>query len=162
MDIIESFKKAAADNGWNYKEETNRVNLSDHPILKNYKLNEHPLFCEFITYFSSLSNQENSKWFLCAKDYIVTESENEFAWDEFRRISVENAYDEEQRGEIEKFWKVHLPFLMSVAGGYSYWALELESGKIVSGFEPMFEEVTIEAKSFEDFLKKVISGKISL
>lgn len=162
MEIVEKFKDWAEKNGWIFETEVDDIDLSVHLILKDYDLKGQPLFCEFITYFSKLANREDTKWFLCVGDYRAPENENEFTWDEFHRISVENAYDDEQRGEIEKFWKNHLPFLMSVSGGYGYWALELDSGKIVHGFEPMFEEVTVAAKSFEDFLKKIVVGKISL
>lgn len=51
---------------------------------------------------------------------------------------------------------------MSVEGDYEYYALDTETGQVVQGWEPEFEEVRVVADTFEDFIKKVISGEIIL
>ncbi|MCX4354871.1 MAG: hypothetical protein OSJ43_01460 [Oscillospiraceae bacterium] len=93
---------------------------------------------------------------------ITPESEGEFAWNEFQKIEHENAFEDDDRDAVEQFWRGHLPIMMSVGGGYKYWALRLADGKSVSGYEPMFEETSVAANSLEDFLKKIIDGCISL
>jgi hypothetical protein len=51
---------------------------------------------------------------------------------------------------------------MSVEDEYKYLAINVNDGSIVEGYEPEFEEPNTVAKSFDDFLKKVISGKLLL
>ena len=63
---------------------------------------------------------------------------------------------------IINFWNRHLPIYRSVKGKYSYYAIDTESGKIVCGYEPEYEDASIVADSFEDFIDKIISGEIIL
>jgi len=51
---------------------------------------------------------------------------------------------------------------MMVDGDYAYYAIDVNDGSVVYGYEPEFEEVTIIAKSFGEFLGKVVSGEIKL
>ena len=51
---------------------------------------------------------------------------------------------------------------MSVGGDYHYYAIDIDSGKVVEGWEPEFEETTDVAESFNEFVEKVISGDIVL
>lgn len=159
MNIIDKFALWAEQNVWKIVPETESIDLSTHPILKEYSLENSPLFREFITRFAELVNHNETVWVLCARDFKDSKSEEEFAWDEFRTISLEHADDNEERSQIEEFWRGHLPFLMAVGVGYEYWALELESGKIVNGYEPIFEETTVTADSFGEFLEKVMNGE---
>ena len=63
---------------------------------------------------------------------------------------------------IIKFWVRHLPIYRSVEGEYSYYAIDTESGKVVCGYEPEYEDAAIVADSFEEFINKIISGEIIL
>ena len=49
---------------------------------------------------------------------------------------------------------------MSVGNGYEYYAIELDSGIIVSGFEPEFEEAETVADSFDEFLEKLMNNEL--
>lgn len=70
--------------------------------------------------------------------------------------------DASWKDEIGKFWDGHLPVFLSLESGYAYYAISIEEGSIVYGSEPEFEECQTVADSFEDFMKKVISGEIRL
>ncbi|HAA6465519.1 TPA_asm: hypothetical protein GFZ78_01130 [Listeria monocytogenes] len=52
--------------------------------------------------------------------------------------------------------------MMSVGGCYEYYAITLKDGSVVHGSEPEFEESSIVAESFADFLLKIKIGKIIL
>ncbi|EDJ0212292.1 hypothetical protein GD462_01710 [Listeria monocytogenes] len=52
--------------------------------------------------------------------------------------------------------------MMSVGGCYEYYAITLNDGSVVHGSEPEFEESSIVAESFADFLLKIEIGKIIL
>lgn len=85
--------------------------------------------------------------------------DNGFRWNEFELMSLEWT-----DGDIavKEFWNKHIPVVQSVKDGYSYYAINTESGKIVYGCEPEFEEAEDVAESFEDFIAKVITGEIKL
>lgn len=160
MNIIDKFSEWAEQNDWKLVPENEKFDLSVHPILREYDLKVSPLFCEFITRFAEIVNADETKWFFCARDFKTPENEDEFAWDEFRTLSLEYADGNEERSQIEEFWREHLPFLMTVGTGYEYWALDLTDGKIVNGYEPIFEETTVAADSFGEFLEKIVNGDI--
>lgn len=64
--------------------------------------------------------------------------------------------------EIKSFWNDHLPICLSLKDGYSYYALCLKDGTIVTGEEPEFEETTQVAPSFRDFLQMLCNGELDL
>ncbi|HAB0062340.1 TPA_asm: SMI1/KNR4 family protein, partial [Listeria monocytogenes] len=43
---------------------------------------------------------------------------------------------------------------------YEYYAIHLTNGNIVHGSEPEFEESSIVAESFADFLLKIVAGEM--
>ena len=99
---------------------------------------------------------------ICCKDYYE-QSENAFQWNEWERISLESAEDDEEwKKEISAFWDVHFPIAMSVKDGYSYYAMSMENGAIVYGCEPEFEECETVAECFDDFMEKIANGKIRI
>ena len=63
---------------------------------------------------------------------------------------------------MREFWSNHLPFMMSVKGGYSYVAIVLNAenkGQIVAGAEPEYEDTVVLADSLDGFFDKYISGQ---
>ena len=82
---------------------------------------------------------------------------------EWELLSLEAAGDDAGwKEEIRQFWDRHLPFFLSLDGGYAYYAFSMEDGSVVYGAEPEFEECETVADSFEDFMEKVMSGRIRL
>lgn len=134
--------------------------LAEHPILSKYALPAELL--EFWGGFSRLESADECTWFLFPDDYKDGTDPNEFAWNEFERISLEAALDDDGAAAVREWWSRHLPILMSVKGGYSFYAIDISTEKIVRGFEPEFEEVSTAAESFADFLDKIIKGEIVL
>ena len=70
--------------------------------------------------------------------------------------------DNSWTAEIKSFWNEHLPICLSLKDGYSYYALCLKDGTIVTGEEPEFEETTEVAPSFRDFLQMLCNGELDL
>ncbi len=68
----------------------------------------------------------------------------------------------DDEAEIKSFWNEHLPICLSLKDGYSYYALCLKDGTIVTGEEPEFEETTEVAPSFRDFLQMLCNGELDL
>lgn len=99
----------------------------------------------------------------CSRDYAA-ESEYDFKWNEFEEMSLEAAQgDEEWQSEIEEWWRDKLPIIISVRDGYSYYAIDTgNGGEIINGFEPEFEEATVVADNYDDFLRRIMSGEIVL
>jgi len=101
---------------------------------------------------------DETTWFLNAADYAGS-GQPAFEWNAWERLSLETAgSDEEWSDSIRAFWAVHVPFLMSVRGRYSYVALALagdNAGAVVHGCEPEFEDVTVVARSIDAFAAEV-------
>ena len=78
-------------------------------------------------------------------------------------LSLESAEgDQAWTDEITAFWDRHLPIVLSLENGYSYYAISMEDGSVVYGSEPEFEACKPVASSFEAFLQKVKNGSIVL
>lgn len=75
-----------------------------------------------------------------------------------RSLSIQAAEengDDEEKAFLTKFWNSYLPFAYSLKNGYSYLAIGVSGenkGKIIYGQEPVFEDFSIEADSFEELL----------
>ncbi|MCM1100467.1 MAG: hypothetical protein NC079_01780 [Clostridium sp.] len=101
---------------------------------------------------------------LCAEDFN-RESEDAFQWNEFEMMSLQAAVDEddeEWQKDIRAFWDKHLPICLSVRDGYSYYAIRINDGHVVCGYEPEFEETTDMADSFYGFAEMVSDGAVDL
>ena len=64
--------------------------------------------------------------------------------------------------EITAFWDRHFPIISSVWSGYEYHAVCVDRhhfGQVVQGFEPGFEETTLVAASFDEFLTSLLDPK---
>lgn len=147
-------------NNWEF-EVNNECKKINNNILERYN-NIPKSFIDFIVSFKSITSQDETTWFLCNEDYI-DDSDDAFRWNEFELMSLEVAEnDEKWKKEIIEWWDYKLPFLISVKNGYSFFAIDLVDniGAIVKGEEPEFEEVMIVADNFEDFIIKLLEGKI--
>jgi hypothetical protein len=113
---------------------------------------------EFLSGVVSCVNPAETAWFLCEADFHETD-ESAFRWNEWERMSLEASDgDDALRSDVLSFWNRHFPFFLSVAGGYSYYAIETSSenfGRIVKGREPEFEAAEVVAESFEQFFVRL-------
>lgn len=117
---------------------------------------------KFISAVKSLVRKDERTWFLCAEDYDM-QGDKAWQWNEWELLSLKAAgNDTAWKYKIRKFWDEHLPIFLSLESGYAYYAISIKNGSIVYGSEPEFEECTIVADSFEDFMKQIISSRIWL
>lgn len=157
------FGEWAEKNGWRSEPPSRNFSVSEHPVLSRYQgLGEIAQYIAFLNSFSRLESKDECVWFLFPDDFKTENDTNEFAWNEFERISAEASFDDREAASVREWWSRHLPILLSVRNGYSFYAIDIDTQNIVYGFEPEFEETSIAANSFEEFLKKIISGEISL
>lgn len=154
--MIKQFADWAAERSWNIKIRDDNFALPEE-VAQRYKVPESWL--EFIRRFSLCANAEFTKWFITFEDF----GEDGFRWNEFELISLEAAGDDmEWRRRVTSFWDKHLPIFMSVEGEYEYYAVNVESGQVIYGYEPEFEEPETVADSFEKFIEKIVTGEIVL
>jgi len=158
--MLEQFIAWAIKNNWQIKTVTTGMAILPKEVTKRYNVPE--IYREFLLQIVTCVNPTETKWFLCADDF-APKPENEFRWNEFEIICLDAAEDDaEWIASIQAFWDGHFPFFMSVDGDYEYYAFDLTDGSIVYGCEPEFEEVTLVAKSFDNFLAKIVSGELKL
>ncbi|WP_051662564.1 MULTISPECIES: hypothetical protein [unclassified Microbacterium] len=105
--------------------------------------------------FSQLSNADETVWFLSRHDYS-SGAEDAFAWNEFEQLSIQAATTDDEAVAVARFWKRHLPVLLSVRDGYEYLAVR-DDGAVVHGTEPEFEEAVVVFSQFEDLLRYIIA-----
>ena len=119
-------------------------------------------FQTFIQSFKELSSRREDAWFLSYLDYLASNEEGGFSWNEYEQLSIQAAEedgDDEEIAFLSEFWNSYLPFAYSIRNGYSYLAIGvsgINKGKIIYGREPMFEEFSIEADSFEELLDSFV------
>ena len=113
------------ENEWIVELNSNEFDLKKNGILNKY--NDLPSsFINILIEYSSILSKDEKTWFICEKDYI-DESDDVFRWNEFELISLEAAKEDKNWiMQIKEWWKKKLPFIMSVRGGYSYYAIDLE------------------------------------
>lgn len=107
----------------------------------------------WVSSFSLLSNSDETVWFLSRDDYS-TGAEGAFAWNECEQLSMQAATTDEEAGAVSRFWKHHVPVLLSVRDGYEYLAVR-DDGAVVHGAEPEFEEAVVVFSQFEDLLRYI-------
>lgn len=150
------FEEWVKKNNWKITKQTKDLPAD---ILERYS-NIPESWLSFIEGYGSILNGEENIWFLTAENYYP-KSEDEWRYNEFELISLDTADgDEDFIAEIRNFWNNHIPIIMSVGNGYEYYAIELDSGNIVSGFEPEFEEAEIIAESFDEFLEMIVNNEV--
>lgn len=160
---FKEFISWAKDNGWDVidkdKEEIN-LELS---IISRYK--EIPIeYQEFLKLVKHCISPSEKTWFICENEYNG-DSDSEFKWNEFELLSLEVAKnDKEWELEISKWWEKHLPIVMSVDDIYSFYAIDLveDTGAILKGYEPEFEEVEKVANNIEEFFELIMTNRIEM
>ncbi len=158
---MEEFLTFMKEQGWIVEFNEKQENCLPQVIEGRY-INVPQQWLDFISTVKSLINDDETTWFLCRGDFDV-QKEHAFRWNEWEIISLESAENDiEWESEIKEFWNIHLPIVMSVKGGYSYYAISMENGSVVYGSEPEFEECKIVANSFEKFWKKIMKCEISI
>ncbi|WP_099221911.1 SMI1/KNR4 family protein [Listeria costaricensis] len=118
-------------------------------------------YLAFFHLFSTCENDAQTAWFLTQDCYLVQE-ETAFSYCEFEQISLNGCLNKKDALKVKAFWNAHFPIYMSLHNGYAYYGMCVETGEIVCGYEPMFEEPEVVADSFLEFLKKVLLGEIIL
>jgi hypothetical protein len=153
----------AKDNGWNIIGKCDYQLYLDDGILARYK--EIPnSYLEFLKVVKQCITPSEKTWFICEDEYN-NNSDIAFKWNEFEVLSLEVAEDDEEwKSDITMWWDKHLPIVMSVSDGYSFYAIDLsnDKGAIVQGYEPEFEEVEKIANNLEEFFQLIMSNTIQL
>ncbi len=160
---IKDFIRWSKANGWSVKESPEGDFVIPKELTDRYAEVPKDLI-EVLRVVESCVSKGDKSWFITVKE-ITGKSGSEFGWNEFEQITLEAAEDDRDWiHSTVSFWNSHIPFVLSVDGEYSYYALELSAGgyRVVEGCEPEFEETTVVAKSIEEFLKLIMSGKIKL
>ena len=160
MGKINDFVNWANNNGWNVTCENSDIKYLPNVLMERYIIPN--AYKEFLKNIKICANSEDNIWFLCIDDYLK-EEENTFRWNEFEKISLGVAEEnEEMINGIKEYWDKHFPIIFNVRGEYEYYAINIENRKIVYGYEPMFEESKIVAKDFDELLEKIINKEIEL
>lgn len=161
--IIKKFNEWLCKNQWSIKlNKNNNLNLNAEFIERYSNFNDE--YSEFLKYFAEVTSDDEKTWFLCQNEYNNI-SDLAFKWNEFEKLSLEVAEDDKElKKDIKQWWDKKLPIIISVKDGYTFFAIDLEnnSGEIVRGEEPEFEETKVVANSFFEFLDMVIKEKIVL
>jgi len=120
---------------------------------------------EFLSGLESCVSPSETEWFLCQSDY-EGRSGAAFRWNEWEELGIQAARDSRDakwEQQIRGFWDKYFPFMLSVANGcYSYTAVcvaPTDFGRIVQGHEPQFEEPTIIADGFEQFIEALVNER---
>ncbi|MEY8745904.1 SMI1/KNR4 family protein [Paenibacillus tundrae] len=153
----------AETNGWAIRSESSHeINLDANVSTRYIHIpNEYLKFLRVVKQCVSPSEQT---WFLCENEYNHS-TDTAFQWNEFELLSLEAAAGDDQwTSEIKTWWDHYLPIVISVQGGYSFYAIDLskERGTIVRGEEPEFEEVTKVADHLDEFLQGIMLSSIVL
>lgn len=158
IDIFSNYMKA---NGWSIEKNETEVEYLPTPIVNRYRKIPKE-WLNFIKNMKCMINFDQTTWFLCIDDFKMKNNKT-FQWNEWELISLESAKnDKEWKNEIQGFWDNHLPIVMSVKNGYSYYAIAVEDGSIVYGEEPEFEECQMIATSFTHFMEKILYRELLL
>ncbi|MFF2890164.1 SMI1/KNR4 family protein [Paenibacillus sp. NPDC057967] len=160
---ISEFIIWANENGWDISRKSEfQLNVNSN-ITTRYK--EIPTkFLDFLSVVETCISPNEKTWFMCENEFN-NNSDGAFRWNEFELLSLEAAADDRNwQTEITSWWDNHLPIVMSVDGGYSFYAIDLskDKGAIVRGYEPEFEEAEKVADSLEHFLELLMSNLIEV
>ncbi|RST59315.1 SMI1/KNR4 family protein [Siminovitchia terrae] len=158
---IDEFIIWANENGWDITKKSGFQLNIDSSIISRYK--EIPNnYLDFLSVVEKCITPNEKTWFIC-EDEFNNSSDAAFKWNEYELLSLEAAMDDYiWTSEITTWWDNYLPIVMSVDGGYSFYAIDLTNDKdaIVRGYEPEFEEVEKVANTLEEFLELIMSNSI--
>lgn len=147
-DLFRSAIGRLQDAGWTYEPPTP---TEDGPPAALHTAPETVI--HWVSSFSLLSNSEETVWFLSRDDYSPG-AEGAFAWNECAQLSLQAATTDDEAVAVARFWKRHLPILLSVRNGYEYLAVR-DDGAVVLGTEPEFEEAVVVFSHFEEMLSYI-------
>lgn len=157
--MMEQFLAFMGSRGWKVK--SGKTPSLPKEITQRYH-NIPDLWLQFTGTVSELCSRGEKTWFLCAADYD-SRLDHTWRWNEWEQLSLDSAQgDDLWSGEIRAFWDNHLPIVMSLEGGYSYYAISMADGCVVYGTEPEFEVCQPAASSFPQFLEQIMDGTIQL
>ncbi|OUS71086.1 SMI1/KNR4 family protein [Paenibacillus sp. MY03] len=160
---IGEFMIWANENNWDITEKSgHQLNLDSSIISRYHEIpNE---YLDFLSVVKKCTTPDEMTWFI-SEDEFNNSLDTEFKWNEFELLSLESAMDDDRlKSEITAWWDNYLPIVMSVNGGYSFYAIDLtnEKGAIVRGYEPEFEEVEKVANSLDEFFELIMANSIQL
>jgi len=116
-----------------------------------------PAVTEFLGRFDVCHNADENVWFLTADDFRRSDDDG-FRWNEYELIALEASEGEpSSQARVRAFWTDHLPIMMAVHSDYDYLAVRLtgpNAGSIVHGAAPDWEEPSLVARSFDEFLRQ--------
>lgn len=142
--------------GWQIQEAT-VINEIPTSITERYKYLPKE-YLQIIHGIKSCIAPDQKSWMLCGSDYWEN-TDLAFCWNEFEIQSLKAAEsDKKWMAEIVNFWDKNFPIYISVRDGYEYAAISIEDstfGKIVTGFEPEYEEIRIIANNIEEFFTNI-------
>jgi len=157
-DLYAKFSDKIVADGWAFEPQYRDIELSENSVLSKCS---DKAFRMFFNYVKKAESVDGSTWFLCMSDYENTDNSDGFSWNEFEKISLESAESDDEKDKIKNWWECHLPFAMSVNGEYTFLAIDLNTGNIVQGYEPEFENTEVVAENFETLIKMIISGEFT-
>ncbi|MDQ0724406.1 hypothetical protein QF049_005667 [Paenibacillus sp. W4I10] len=153
------FMTWAGEKGWDIMSKSGSQSHLNSGITSRYKgLPDE--YLEFLNVVEKCVAPDEQTWFICEAEFNNS-TETAFQWNEFEMLSLEAAEsDSIWQSEITAWWDHHLPIVMSVEDGYSFYAIDLttDNGAIVRGCEPEFEEVEKVSDSFGEFLAWMMSN----
>ena len=156
-DLIKKFRDWATKKGWTIEQAETLMKLPEE-VTTRYR-NIPKQWLEFVNNFADITNSTNDMWFLTCENFL----DSVWEYNDFENMSLEAADgDEEWSREIKAFWDNTFPIIMSIGGDYQYFAIKLDSGEVVQGWEPEFEYPLVVAESFVEFLEKLINNEINL
>lgn len=155
--LIEKFLEWAKRNEWSIEQVQDVAEIPEE-VTARYK-NIPNQWKEFIVNFDTIMNSTDDMWFLTYDSFF----DDVWSYNDFENMSLEAADgNEEWSTEIKEFWDNTFPIIMSIGGDYQYFAIKMDSGEVVQGWEPEFEEAFVVAGSFAEFIEKLTMGEIEL
>nr|WP_314234822.1 hypothetical protein [uncultured Campylobacter sp.] len=153
--VFDKLMGALAQNGWQIRRRDEICPPQSEFLGSRFK-NLSEDFYRFVCSFETLHDAADTVWFVSARDYASSGvDEAEFHYGDFEKDSLECAANDAQRAAVSAFWSGCLPFLFSVRGERCFAGIltkGADAGKIVFGAEPIYEDVSIIAQSFEEFI----------
>lgn len=154
---VVEFMTWAEEKGWEIRRKSGSQLHLDNGITSRYT-GLPDGYLEFLKVVETCVAPDEQTWFIGEAEFNHS-AETEFRWNEFELLSLEAAAgDSAWQSEITAWWDHHLPIVMSVEDGYSFYAIATDSGAIVHGCEPEFEEVEKVSDSFGEFLAWMMSN----
>lgn len=158
---MNSFFEWARQNKWQIKLSDKKREVPERAFHRYARLPAD--YIKFLEQVRLLANEADTSWFLTMDDFNAAAPDTPWQPDSFEQISLEAAAgDSGLTNAVKEFWDTHIPIVFCLASGYEHYAIRLRDGAVVNGIEPEFEETSVPASSFEEFLSKITQGAIIL